>query len=64
VTGKKMKLIYNVVKEAKALPKYPATIGSFETNSDAVKVIEEERLKMENVKFNFYVLTVKSETAV
>ena len=58
-----MKLIYNAIKESKILPKYPEIIGLFDNNLDAVAMIEKERLKMENTKFNFYIRTVKGETA-
>ena len=58
-----MKLIYNAIKESKLVPKYPEIIGVFDNNLDAVTAIEEERLKIENTKFNFYIRTVKSETA-
>ena len=58
-----MKLTYNAVKESKTQPKYPEIIGLFENHVDATTMIEKERLKMENTKFNFYVRTVKSETA-
>jgi hypothetical protein len=56
-----MKLIYNAVKESKTAPRYPEVLGSFENHLDAITFIEEERLKMENAKFNFYVHTVKGE---
>jgi len=58
-----MKLIYNAIKESKLVPKYPEIIGVFDNNLDAVTAIEEERLKIENTKFTFYIRTVKSETA-
>lgn len=54
-----MKMIYNAVKESKVPPKYPEIVGTFEKNLDARTMIEGERLKMENVKFNFYVQSVK-----
>ena len=57
-----IKMTYNVVKESKIAPKYPEIIGLFENNSDAVTMMENERLKMENTKFSFYIKSVKSET--
>jgi hypothetical protein len=56
-----MRLMYNAVKESKTAPRYPEVLGSFENHSDAITLIEEERLKIENAKFNFYVHTVKGE---
>ena len=55
-------MTYNVVKESKIAPKYPEIIGFFENNSDAITMMENERLKMENTKFSFYIKSVKSET--
>ena len=58
-----MKLIYNAIKESRLVPKYPEIIGVFESNLDAVTMIEKERLKIENTKFNFYIRTLKGDTA-
>ena len=57
-----IKMTYNVVKESKIPPKYPEIIGFFEDNSDAITMMEKERLKMENTKFSFYIKSVKNET--